>query len=462
MITVADRVVVTFSGEGSGVGELSWGQQDIWQAMVRQKSWLPNGAWGPLPAGTTIDDVADRLRYMMDRFPAARTRLSFDVDGRPRQVVSASGEIVLEIVDAGEADPAQLAEALRLHYQGTDYDFVSDWPIRMAAIRQHDALTHLVAVMCHLVTDGFGGQVMLDDIDTRATTPIPHAQPLEQARWQASLAGVRQNTMALRYWGGILRTMPLRRFPESTDKRQPRHWRGEFTSYALGPALNAITAQTGVGSAPALLAIFAVALARVTGINPVVMRPMVNNRFRPGLDRVVCMLAQYGLCMLDVVGISFADAINRAQRTSLATNKNAYYHPVHLDDLISCVVAARGAELELPCYVNDRRGMAPQRGLDPAPTPQQIREAASRSTFRWTTQQDVPFEPLIVHIDDIPDAIRAIIFMDTHVLSPADGEALLRGIEAAAVEAALDPTAPTAVTDPARSTAMPPPAGPTG
>jgi hypothetical protein len=51
---LVDHVTVGFAGDGAGVGALSWGQQDIWQAMVRQKSWLPNGAWGPLAPGTTV------------------------------------------------------------------------------------------------------------------------------------------------------------------------------------------------------------------------------------------------------------------------------------------------------------------------------------------------------------------------------------------------------------------------
>ncbi|GAA2642273.1 condensation domain-containing protein [Dactylosporangium fulvum] len=442
MISVAERVVVAFSGAGSGTGPLSWGQQDIWQAMVRQRSWLPNGAWGPLPAGTTVDDVADRLRYLMSRFPTARTRLRFDAAGRPEQVVHDTGETTLEIVDAGAADPAEVAEALRLQYQDADYDFVTEWPVRMAAVRHGGALTHLVVVMCHLITDGFGSQVLLDELDTRPDTPIPDLQPLEQARWQASPAGQRQNSLALRHWDGILRAMPPRRFPESADKRQPRHWRGEFTSYALAPALRTVTERTGVGSAPALLAVFAIALARVTGVNPVVVRPMVNNRFRPGLDRVVCMLAQYGLCMLDVAGASFAEALDRARRSALTTYKHAYYDPARLDELIARVVAERGDDLELPCYFNDRRGEP----TGAVPEPARLRAALSRGEFRWTTQQDVPFEPLIVHVDDVPgDAVRAILFMDTHVVSPGDGEALLRGLEAVAVEAALDPSAPTGV-----------------
>ncbi|GGM55932.1 condensation domain-containing protein [Dactylosporangium sucinum] len=441
MITVAERVVVEFAGPGAGEAELSWGQRDIWLAMVRQESWLPNGAWGPLPAGTSVDDVAGQLRYLMSRFPTARTRLTFDDAGHPRQVVAGAGQITLEVVDAGADDPAAVAEAVRLRYQEDPYDFAADWPIRMAAIRSGGALTHSVVVMCHLVTDGFGAGVLLDELARREDAPLPELQPIEQAGWQATPAGQRQHGLAMRHWEGILRSMPLRRYRESTDPRQPRHWRGEFTSYALAPALRAVTARTGVGSAPALLAMFAVALARVTTANPVVLRPMVNNRFRPGLDRVVCMLAQYGICSLDVADATLAEALDRARRSAMTTYKHAYYDPAELDALVARVVAERGPALELPGYFNDRRG-------EPAdlPVPAALSEVAARSEFRWTTRQDVPFEPLIVHVDDLPDdGVGLIVFMDTHVISPADTEALLRGVEAVAVEAALDPSASTGV-----------------
>jgi hypothetical protein len=46
---VAEHIIVPFSGEGSGVEELSWGQQEIWSAMRAQHSWLPIGAAQPLP-----------------------------------------------------------------------------------------------------------------------------------------------------------------------------------------------------------------------------------------------------------------------------------------------------------------------------------------------------------------------------------------------------------------------------
>ncbi|WP_433220712.1 condensation domain-containing protein [Dactylosporangium sp. CS-047395] len=435
---------VAFAGDGAGEGELSWGQQDIWRAMVRQESWIPNGAWGPLPEGTTLDEVRDRLRYLMSRFPTARTRLRFRDGAGPLQVVADRGEVALDIVDAAAGeDPAALAERTRLKLQEDPYDFERDWPIRMAVVRQNGAFTHLVVVMCHLVTDAFGAGVLLEELDKRPETPVPDLQPLEQARWQASAPGQRQHTMALRHWEAILREMPLRRYPQSRAPQSPRHWRGEFQSPALSMALRSVTARTGVPAAPVLLAVFAIALARVTGLNPVVVRPMVNNRFRPGLDRIVCMLAQYGLCRLDIAGLTFAEAFERARRSALSTYKHAYYDPAGLDALIERVTADRPG-LQLPSYFNDRRDDAALAGA-PVPGDEDIVRAAHTGTFTWTTKQDVPFEPLIVHIDELPGATQAIVFCDTHAIAPDDAEALLRGLEAVAVEAALDPDAPTGV-----------------
>src|SRR2546428_13758233 len=77
-VGVADRVVIRFAGSGSGVEKLAWGQQELWQAMVRQRTWLPMGGVMPLAAARTVDDVADELRYMMSRYQCLRTRLRFD------------------------------------------------------------------------------------------------------------------------------------------------------------------------------------------------------------------------------------------------------------------------------------------------------------------------------------------------------------------------------------------------
>ena len=53
---------------------------------------------------------------------------------------------------------------------------------------------------------------------------------------------------------------------------------------------------------------------------------------------------------------------------------------------------------------------------------------------------------MFLTIEDEPDGLLLIISADTHFFPPAHFEALTRGIEDVAVEAALDPTAPTKVT----------------
>lgn len=443
-VRVAERVTVAFEGEGAGVGELSWGQRDIWMTMTRQRNWLPMGGWKPLPAGTTVDDVADELRYLMTRFPSMRTRLRFDADGRPHQVLAGRGETTLDIIEADEdGDLDVLAETVKDWYQDTDYDFVNEWPVRMGVIRRDGVLTHLVVIMCHLVADGFGTLVMLNEVEARTIAPVGGLQPLEQSRWQATPAGLRQNAAALRHWESTLRSISLRRYPDSVDRREPRHWRGDFTTYALGPALHAITERAQVDSSQALLTVFAVALARVTGISPVVTRPMVSNRFRPGLAEVVAMVAQHGLCVLDVADMSFEEALRRVGRSTMTAYKHAYYNPADMDELITRIAMERGPDFDIGCYFNDRRVATRQAFDGPAPTPQQARDATRYGNFRWTIMQDVPFERLIVHVEDVPDALNVAIFMDTHWISPADGESLLRTIEEVAVEAAFDLAVPT-------------------
>ncbi len=58
-----ETVVVTFEGEGSGTSELAWGQLDAWMTVRRLRSWMPLGGVKPLDPGTTVDHIAEELRY---------------------------------------------------------------------------------------------------------------------------------------------------------------------------------------------------------------------------------------------------------------------------------------------------------------------------------------------------------------------------------------------------------------
>src|SRR5689334_16961353 len=95
MGSVTSRILLPFRGEGAGVGELTWGQQGIWQTMRRTGRTMNIGGTVPLAPGTTVDDVATMLRYIVSRHQTLRTRLRYVPDGLPQQVVSESGEVAL-------------------------------------------------------------------------------------------------------------------------------------------------------------------------------------------------------------------------------------------------------------------------------------------------------------------------------------------------------------------------------
>jgi hypothetical protein len=433
-----DRIMVAFEGDGAGSDRLTWGQADHYAAMVRMKTWSPLGGVAELDAGKTVADITEELRFLMSRFPSTRTKLRYDADGRPSQVVYGSGEIALDIFDAEDDDPARVAEAVRDRYRDQPFDFATDWPVRMAAVRHGGALTHEIALICHLALDAAGGATMMSDMARRPNEPITGMQPLEQARWQRSPAGRRQNDAALRYWEGILRTIDPRRFPEPADVAEPRYWEGELLSPALRLAVRTIAQRTQIDSAAIMLALYSVALAQVTGISPVVFRPLVSNRFRPGLADVVCTAVQSGLCSLDVDDAPFDEVAQRAARAALTSYKYAYFDPEDVVSLIARVERERGARIDIECFINDRRQAVPLDGDDKIPTPDDVRAALARTTFSWNISQDSPsFEQVCIHIDDAGEAMLLTVQIDGARVSTRDGEAMVRAMEHTAVRAAF-------------------------
>ena len=443
----AERLRVGFAGAGTGIAEITWGQREIWQAMTRQGTWLPLGGWKPLEPGTTVADIADELAYLHGRFPSMRTRLHFDAEGRPRQVLEAEGWTELEIFDAPDGEEAadELAAAVDAHYQRAPFDLRTEWPVRMAVVRQGGVATRMVVIMHHLALDGGGAEIMMRDVAMRATEPPAGVQQLELAQWQRSEAGRKYSERAMRHARHILRTMPVPTFPPSADPRRPPWWSAEFESCALRRALAALAERTGADASRVMVAVYAVALARITGVNPVLMRPVVGNRFRRQLADVVCHASQAGVVLLDVADGTVEDVIDRTGPISMIALKHSYYDPEQLDELVRTIGRERGAELDIASFVNDRRAPATSETL-PAWTADDYAKARTSSGFRWSGRHSDPVERMFVHIDDAPDAVRLSIAADTRALAPDQIERLAHSIEEIAVGAALQPGLDSGVT----------------
>lgn len=411
-----DRIDVAFRGDGGGVAELTWGQLAMYQAMRREDSWLPMGGRRPVPLGTTVADVAEELRYTLGRYQSFRTRLRFTGDGPPSQDVAQGGVARLDVVEAGADDPETVAAGIEHDYRSAEPDLEADWPMRMAVVCRDGVPRRLVAIMPHLVTDGIGAAVMVDEVTRRVAEPVAGLQPLDLVEWQRSPAGQRQNAGALRHWERHAPSLDPFSGSRPEEHTPQRYRKCLFTSPALASALPVVAARIGVDPAAVLLTAFMTVLGRLTGESTVAVRQVVSNRFRSGLSDVVSPITQLGLCVAEVSG-GFDDALAKVGRAALPAHKHAYYNPLRLPDIRTA------------CF-NDRRATArAEAAAGPAGT------MPSASTLVWTDPPVGPTEPLFVHVDDAPGALLLTIDVDTAALSPADAEECARGIEAAVLGA---------------------------
>jgi hypothetical protein len=445
---VTDTVIVRFEGAGSGVAELSWGQHEIWRVMHDKNDSLPIGGVRALPPGQTVADVAAGLRFIMGRHQALRTRLQLAPAGPPRQVVHDRGEIALEVVDAGDGDPAEAAAAAVAGYVSRNFDYEHEWPARMAVITQRGAATHVAEIYCHLAMDGFGLAALRADFARHdptgpAPAPVTAVQPLEQAGRQRGPAGRRAHDASMRYFERLAASAPDRQFSERADRQRPRFWQVLYESPAGYLAARTLAARLGVSTSPVLLAAYAAALSPLTSTASVAVQLVVNNRFRPGFGDSVSTLAQSFPCLIEVADAPFEEVAVRAWRSALTAYKHAYYDPAGKAEVSGRIAAERGAELALGVFFNDLRVRTRERAdaapADAAgqPEPPSLLTELTRSRLTWGERNDVPADPMFLYINDTPDTLCYELWADSHFVSPPDMAALMRRIEAVLVDAAV-------------------------
>lgn len=444
---MTERVIVRFEGDGSGVAELSWGQQEIWSAIADKGDSLPFCGVRALPPGQTVADVAAGLRFIMSRHQSLRTRLLLDQHGRTRQVVHASGEIMLDVVDAGDADPGETAAAVAARYKARIFDYEHEWPLRMAVITQRDTATHVAEVICHLALDAFGLAALHDDFDRHdeRTGPVTAMQPLEQGRRQSGPGARRAHEASMRHFERLVARAPDRLFRESADPRKPRFWQVTCESRAGYLAARMLANRLGLSTSPVLLAAFAVALTPLTSLasgQPVVVQLVVSNRFRPGFAGSVSPVAQSTPCMIEVPGAQFEEVALRTWQSALLAYKHAYFDPAGKQEVSMRIAAERGSEPDLGVYFNDRRVRSREladsiTGDDAAGRLAHIRDELTRTTLTWGEPFDIPEQKVFLSVVDMARTLCCELRADTHVVSPVDMAGLLRRMESVLVNAAL-------------------------
>jgi hypothetical protein len=437
LTAVADRLVVQFAGTGSGVFDLSWGQREIWSVIRSVNDSIPLGGVRELPPGQGVDDVAAGLAFILGRHQALRTTLRFGPGEQARQVVHASGEFELEVVDAGGDDPGEVAALVAAEYKARPFDLEREWPLRVAVITHRGAATHIAEMICHIALDAFGIAALHDDFDHRheRTRPVTALQPAEQAERQRSPSGRRLHEASMRYYERTAASVPDCQFAPSGDPRSPRFWQLTLESAAAYRAVRALAARYGLGTTPLVLAAFAVALASLTGGDRVALHLVVSNRFRPGLAGSVSTVAQSCPCVIEVAGAQFAEVGRRAWQSSLGAYKHAYYDLAGKEQVSERLATERGAEPDWNVFFNDRRVLSRDTAPVPGHATPQLSSALAPSTLTWGERNDVPGPKAFLYVKDAPDALCCELWADSLFVTPADMERLIWHMESTLVDA---------------------------
>jgi hypothetical protein len=452
-----DQVAVQFAGTEAAVAPLTWGQKAILQDMQDSGSQFSMGGMIELSDDGSVEHAAARLSGLMGRHPALRMRLANDRVGRPCQDVAGSGRINLDIHtvpdDADEAGVARYAADLMESWPRARFDFHHDWPLRMAVIRHRSRCLHLVWVLSHLVADGGAHLLLLDDLVANGTGgPAPgRPQILDVARGEQEPQLRQLSSRAMRYWESQLRNIPAHTFGEPApppDQIRQRYWQVRFSSQAAHLAMVAIAKRTGTDVSRVTLAVIATAIARTTGISPLTVKVMTNNRFRPGLAEVIAPIAQNSVVTIDVSDSSIDEVVARARAASLTAGMRAYYDPDELRNVSARLDAERGYPATVTCRINDQRAMVmrdeEQRLADDV-TPEHVMRRLEETSLIWLGPREHMHEQANLLIENRPGVVSLYLMWDRWSLTNGQVESLLRGVEEVAVEAAFDPAARTKV-----------------
>ncbi|GII63217.1 hypothetical protein Skr01_33020 [Sphaerisporangium krabiense] len=432
-MNATDRMThVEFAGPGSGHAPLTWGQRAIWEAIVRtapDDHYFNFGQVLKVPGSRTVAEVRTALAALVARHGALRTRLAEPYgQAEPYQRLEENGRLPVMVTTE---DPERVMREL----EARPFDYVGEWPLRVALVLDGDRVSHVVLVFCHLAADGFGADVALRDLRLlllRGDIRRPDAsQPLDLARWQAGPEGRRAAETAAAHWEREFRRIPPTMFSVPSDSpAEPPVWRALLSSPALELAVRSIAAAHNASTSTVLLTATAELVGRFTGHETCAVLPISANRFRRDTTDIVATMSQEGLFTLDRQGTSFADLLRAARPAALRAYRSAYHDPADRNRVTASAGAERGEPIQPYCCFNDMRF------ADPGPArcePAEITAALARSSVTWPMSQDKLNCRFCVHLTTEGVSLTA----DTRYLSRPDMERCLLELEGLLVEAAV-------------------------
>ncbi len=452
-------VTVPVTGERSGSGPLTWGQQAIWKSVValaRDGFWPTVRRLVTVSASRrlTVEEATQALAALVSRHETLRTRI-VDGDGCPRQVVDATGSLAVRVIPVAPAPPqpsalvpethtpvwvpaahAPVIDAIVAERVATPLEPDRDWPLTATLVTVDEHVRYLVLVVHHVALDQHATERLLGELRTvlrgRTITEPVGERPLDLAARERTDAGATER--ALHYWGRTYTDLASEQLPVMDPTGPAGVLECRFASWTLGPALDQLAARHQVSTAAVAAAAVAVVLGRRAGLACCGLLIVVANRFQPGHDRIVAPMSQLGLLSLDVTAGDPArpetlhTVIPAAWRSALQAYRHARYDQAAMDALLARSGRGTDTDVDPRCCLNDLRTDLPW-------TARPISRPAPPSRLTWVPKPALNWH-FYVEIQDLSDHLVLACQADTRRMPAPALEAFARDVEGYVVGAA--------------------------
>jgi amino acid adenylation domain-containing protein len=279
------------------------------------------------------------LNAIIDRHESLRTNL-VSVEGEPVQVVSASSEIELAVVDLGflpQSERLHEAEVMASAAASRGFDLAQDHLLRASLLRLDDQDHVLMLTMHHIVSDGWSMGVLFREVgvlyeafcDSRPS-PLPEL-PIQYgdfARWQHEWLQGPVLEAQVGYWKDQLADAPtLVELPTDRPRPAMQTFNGAYLTSSLSKelsrSLNELSRREDVTLFMTLLAAFQTLLFRYTNQEDIVVGTPIANRTRTETEGLIGFFVNTLVMRTDLSGNpDFRELVRRVRDTSL----EAYDH----------------------------------------------------------------------------------------------------------------------------------------
>lgn len=442
---------IRFEATG-GTAPLTWGQRNIWVGLTAMGSeghrFNLRGVL-EVPPGRSLETVTGAIREVAQRHPGLRMRvarqpgLRTGVAGHPYQHVARCGVIRLSMHEAAAGAAAGTASGLAQRLVGENFDLTDEWPVRFALVHCAGTPRQLVVVLSHLVVDGSGLRVLLDDLGTllagRALAADTTAwSPLDIAAYEQGVDGRAKQAASLRHWRTAAWEVPatIFDFPEQTPETN-RLWGLRMSSSAVAVAATLIAKAGRCSTSAVLLAAVSAVLGHYTGHRRFCGELIAGNRWRPEVVRAVTPMNNNGLFSIAIDDdVPFAEFARVAWRRSLQAYQGAAYDPHVLTENLLAVRLDRGVPLFKDVLINDTRSMDGWLDLPEVTTPGALSELRAATTVEQSGEWATGLKRIYVNVFETSGRATIDFDVDTAFIPVAVGRQMLRGIETLLVRAA--------------------------